>query len=161
MNKEFYEIQTLRNWFLWLVLIGLLLFFVFASLSQMILGLKIGDQGLPNWTLITGVLFTALLTVVLARTQLILDLNASRFKMTFGPLGLEEKDWKEVKSVQIITMPKVSYGRRNHPKYGTIYNAGSKHGLWLVLHNGSNILVSTRQNEALGQFLQAIKKGKR
>lgn len=160
MNKEYYEIQTLRNWFLWLILVGLLLFFVFASLSQLLLGLKIGANGLPNWALITGVLFTALLIVILSRTQLILDLNSSHFKMSFGPLGLEEKKWKEVKTAKVISMPRVSYGRRQHSKYGTIYNAGAKHGLWLSFRDGSNILVSTRQNEELQQFLKAIKKGK-
>lgn len=161
MNKEYHEIQTLRNWFLWLILVGLLLFFVFASLSQIMLGITIGNNGLPNWALLTGVLFTALLVVILARTQLILDCNSQGFKMSFGPLGFEEKSWKEIKTAKVIPMPRVSYGRRHHSKYGTIYNAGAKHGLWLNFRDGGNILISTRQNEELSQFLKAIKKGKR
>ncbi len=158
MNKSYHEIQALKNWLLWIVLIGLLFFFTIASVSQILLGMPIGDNPLPSWALISGVLFSALFTVIMARTQLILDLDSTQFRMTFGPLGQLECNWKEIKKVSIINMPRSGYGKRQHSKYGTIYNAGGKHGMFLELKNGEKLLISTRKNSELSEFLRSIKK---
>lgn len=156
--KRYYEVQSLRNWLLWIILIGLLLFFTFASLSQIVFGLAIGSNPMPNWALIVGVIFTAVLTVALARTQLILDLDSEQFHLTFGPLGALSLKWNEIKSLKIIKLPRLGYGKRQHQKYGTVYNAGAKEGLLLELKNGAKILISTRRKKELQEFLRLIKK---
>lgn len=156
--KSYYEVQSLRNWLLWIILIGLLFFFTFASVAQVLLGINVGNNPLPGWALITGMIFSALFTVILARTQLILELDAEKFLMSFGALGRIEMKWPEIKKVQIIHLPRVGYGKRQHSKYGTVYNAGAKTGLFIELKNGEKILVSSRRKKELEEFLRAIKK---
>lgn len=156
--KHYYEVQSLRNWLLWIILIGLLIFFTFATLSQVVFGLPIGHKPMPSWALITGVLFTGLLTVVLARTQLILELKSDQVIMRFGPLGQIESTWKAVKKAKLIPLPRIGYGKRQHPKFGTVYNAGAKFGLFLEFKNGDKVLISTRKKKQLEEFLRQIKK---
>jgi hypothetical protein len=160
LMKDFQEIQIIKHWLIWLVLIGILLLFTFMTVSQLILGISVGNNPIPNWALIIGVLFFAFLVVLVAQTQLKLKLNNKELQMQFGALGLYQKKWSEIKELKIISMPLGGIGRRKHHKYGMIFNAGSKYGLLVQTKDGASTLISTRQKNELEAYLKAIKKKK-
>ena len=156
--KDYTEIQMIRNWLLWIILFALLLFFTFASVSQLVFGIPMGENPMPSWALIAGTLFIAFITVVMAKTQLILSIDSKSLSIRFGALGQMERNWSEVSKVKIIKMPLAGVGKKNHPQYGELYNAGGKQGLLIEFKDQSKVLVSTRQAEKLKAYLKQIKK---
>ncbi len=156
--KDYTEIQMIRNWLLWIILIALLLFFTFATVSQLIFGIPMGENPMPSWALIAGTLFIAFITVVMARTQLMINIDTKTLIIQFGALGRMERNWSEVSKVKIINMPIAGVGKRRHPKYGDLYNAGGKQGLLIEFKDQNKVLVSTRQAEKLKAYLKQIKK---
>ncbi len=158
MNQSFQESQNLRSILMWIVLIGLLFFSIFLSLSQLLFKIPVGNNPMPNWAVVCLLLFSILLLLMTALTRLDLSINNEGIKIDFRPLGKEEILWREVKQVSIKPLNMISIGRRYSPKTGHIYNAGADHSLNIELKNGRKVMVSTRQVDSLKVYLKRIKK---
>lgn len=158
ITDRYSENIGIRNWLLWIVLIVLLLFFAFASVAQVLMKMPVGDNPLPNWALITGTIFIAFITVLMAQTRLNLELSEEEVFINFGPLGRHQLQWNEVKKVQVARPPISGIGKRQNGPNEIIYNVGSRQSLCLSLKKGTKIWVSTRDAENLKTYLKAIKK---
>lgn len=155
---DYYENIGIRNFLLWIVLIGLVLFFTFSSVAQIVLGIPVGDNPMPNWALIVGALFTAFLTVLMAQTRLSVEINRETIKINFGALGQHSLNWSEVKQVQVKKPPLSGIGKKQRGPQEIIYNVGAKEALKLELKDGRTIWASTRQVSNLKDYLKGIKK---
>lgn len=155
---DYYENIGIRNFLLWIVLIGLVLFFTFSSVAQIVLGIPVGDNPMPNWALIVGALFTAFLTVLMAQTRLSVEINRETIKINFGALGQHSLYWSEVKQVQVKKPPLSGIGKKQRGPQEIIYNVGAKEALKLELKDGRTIWASTRQVSNLKDYLKGIKK---
>ncbi len=158
MKDRFKESQNIKSALMWLVLIGLLFFSVFASLSQIVFKIPVGNNPLPNWGLIALNLFSVLLLLLMRLTQLSTVIDRKGIEINFKPLGYEKIAWSEVKKVKLSKLKMMSMGRRYSKELGHVYNAGAKDALNLELKDGKKIMVSTRQPEALKVYLKQIKK---
>lgn len=158
MDSQYTESQTLKSALMWIVLSGLLFFSIFATLSQVIFGIPVGNNPMPNWGIIALTAFSFILIFLTISSRLHTTIDTKFIKIYFPPLGGEEIAWKEVKSVKMAKLNLISVGRRYSKDLGHIYNAGGKEALSLELKNGRKVLVSTRNPEQLRTYLKRIKK---
>lgn len=158
MESKYSESQGLKSALLWIVLVGLLFFCIFATLSQVVFNIPVGNNPMPNWGLLTLTAFAFILTFLTLSSRLNLDLDKKFIKIDFRPLGHEEIAWNEVKQVKMARLNLISVGRRYSKDLGHIYNAGASDALSLELKNGRKVLISTRNPEELKKYLKSIKK---
>lgn len=156
--KEYTEVQGFRQWWLWVLLLGLLLFFLYAFLQQVFLGKPVGDNPMNNWALGFTIVFMFALILSLGLLQLRTHISKETITIRFGPFGTHQFAWNQIRKARIIHYGFVGYGYRITKNHGTVYNTGGNRGLELVLKNGDKITIGTQRPEQLKQFLKALGK---
>jgi hypothetical protein len=156
--KKIEEVQAFRQWWVWVTLSLLLIFSIYALIQQIFLGQEVGNSPMPNWLLILMVLLIALFIVTLARLQLYLKVDEEGIEVDFGLLGKEKHSWKEIRQAQIRKAGISGFGRRQHPKLGTVYRAQGKEVLAVKLKAGDQFAVSTKRARELKLLLSKLKK---
>jgi len=113
---------------------------------------------MPNWALITGTLFIALIVVLMAQTRLLVRMDSKEVQVSFGSLGQESFSWKEVKTLKFKRLPLTSIGKKQRGPKEIIFNPGAQWALFVELKSGRKLWIATRNKEGLQSFLKGIKK---
>lgn len=155
---DFEETQRITNWWIWLALLGLLLFFVYVFLQQVVLGVPVGDRPISNGVLILAlVIVVAVLTTLLA-LQLRTKVTEDGVKINFSLFGTYYFKWHEINKVSLTNVGLMGYGYRESKEHGTVFNLGGKMGLGISLKNGKTYTVLIENSQALRQTLHQLKK---
>jgi hypothetical protein len=155
---EFEEIQRLTKWWIWLAVLGLLLFFVYVFLQQIVLGVPVGDNPMSNTMLILTLIIVLAVVTTLLALQLRTQVNAKGVKVNFSLFGNFQFDWSEISQVNLVNIGFVGYGYRINKEHGTIFNLGGNKALQLLLENGKTYTVMIENVNALQQTLKKLKK---
>jgi hypothetical protein len=158
--EPYREIARFSQWWVWLPLGGILVFFVYAILSQVVLGRPVGNNPLSNWglVLLTVVIFSLLFTLL--RLQLVTVVDQQAVGVEFGIFGKHRFRWQEIRKAEVVNLGWVGYGYRFNRQHGQIFTLGGKKALRLTLKSGKKITIATRQPEELQGYLRQIGKGK-
>ncbi|MGN6532954.1 MAG: hypothetical protein ACTHK0_14530 [Ginsengibacter sp.] len=159
-NEYFAETQRFRQPWLWAIILGVDILFIYAILSE-IKKMKSDVQ----LTLIITTIIAVLLLVLFLILRLETKITGQGIYYRFYPFQLKFKviSWQEVSEAYLRTYkPLWEYGgwgirfglRRN----GMAYNVSGNQGLQLELANGKRILLGTRRPEEIAHVLIQLNK---
>lgn len=165
MNEEilFRETQKFRQWWLWLILIGINGLFLFGVFRQVIGGEKFGDKPMSDTGLIMATIFTIILTLLFTSFRLETIIKNDGIYVRFFPLHLKFKhyNWEKLTKSYVRKYSAISeYGgwglRFGIFGKGTAYNVSGNEGLQLEFVNKKKLLIGTNKSDELTQILQKI-----
>jgi hypothetical protein len=154
----FSEKQRFSQWWVWLLLILLNGWFLFAIYDQLFGPHPVNDA----WLLLTGAVFI-LLTLLFAVMRLETEIRTDGIYVRFFPFHLRFRHYapRELENYYMRTYSSlVEYGgwgmRVSLSGAGKLYNVSGKEGLQLVFPNGKRLLIGTQQPEALSAALKVL-----
>jgi hypothetical protein len=157
----FREVQTFRQIWIWLIVIGTAGLFWYALITQIVLQRPFGSNPLPDGLLIFFWLIFAIgLPIFTFASRLITEVREDGiylrfipFHMSFRRIGFETVDDCQVRTYKPIR----EYGgwgiRRS--RHGIAYNVRGDRGVQLDLVSGRHILIGSQLPEALFEAIQS------
>lgn len=159
----FSEQQRFKQWWFWIIFIGIDALFIIGSYQQIIQGQQFGDKPMGNGGLIFVTILLVLLTLVFAYTRLETQIKEDGIYVRFFPFRISFKHYpwdKLTKSFVRKYRPLVEYGgwglRFSVFGYGTAYNVSGNMGLQLIFTNRKKLLIGTQKPEELTEALNKI-----
>jgi len=155
--KSFSEKQKFRQWWLWLILIGIGLLPIIFGYQQFIGNNSLGynpmsDEGLLLFTLLTFCLLGLFLAM-----KLEIHIDNKEVHFIFFPFVRKHVSWIDIKSAKVVNYGFVGgWGIRIGTKYGTVYNVNGKYGLALEFKNGKKVLIGTQKEKELSEFIKKL-----
>lgn len=154
-NIHFEEEQRMTQWWIWLFLIALAGFFLYAVYKQLIVGEPFGQNPLSDTGLIifSAVIIGVVLLFLTIRLQTRIDEKG--IQMNYAPFGVKKMAvWEEMESADVVKYGFVGYGIRWGSSHGTVYNVKGNKGIAIVLKNGKKYLIGTQQPETVSTLLK-------
>jgi hypothetical protein len=153
---EFHEQQSFRQWWLWLLMLGLATLAVVALVQQLGFGTPFGDNSMSDGGLVLFSLLIFGLLGLLAVASLSTDIDEQQIKVRYFPFLREEIPWSQVQTAQLVDYGFVGgWGIRYSTQHGRVYNIKGRMGLKLTLQNGRTLTIGTQKPEQLRQQLAA------
>ena len=165
MNNEilFSERQKFKQWWVWLILLGINGLFLFGLFKQIIDGEQFGDKPMSNVGLLIATGVTLLLTLLFLNLRLDTEIKNDGIYVRFFPFHLTFKhyNWDSLtKSFVRQYSPISEYGgwglRLGLFGKGTAFNVSGDKGLQLEFSNHKKLLIGTNQPEELNETLSKI-----
>lgn len=165
MNNEilFTERQKFKQWWVWLILLGINGLFLFGLFKQIIDGEQFGDKPMSNVGLLIATGVTLLLTLLFLNLRLDTEIKNDGIYVRFFPFHLTFKhyNWDSLtKSFVRQYSPISEYGgwglRLGLFGKGTAFNVSGDKGLQLEFSNHKKLLIGTNQPEELNETLSKI-----
>lgn len=158
-SEYFTETQRFRQLWIWALLTGLLVLFIWAFVQQIILGIPWGNNPASD----TGLILFCLIPLGIVVLFLIarLETRIDRMGISYRFLPFHRKwrliEWSTVGRAYIRKYNSIAefggWGIRFGLKGGKAYNVSGNHGLQLELKNGKKLLIGTRKPEELSKHL--------
>jgi len=142
----FKESQRFTQWWLWVLLFGLLTLPFYGIVQQLILKEPWGSKPMSDLGLIIFALGMAALVYFIYYIQLRTWIHPDRIVVSFPPF-FRKKQFViyEIASAKVVTYGMlVGYGLRYSSKYGTVYNIKGNKGLALTMKNGKKYMIGTQ-----------------
>lgn len=158
-NLPFLETQRLTIWWVWLLLLSINGFSVYALVQQLGMGKPVGNNPVSDTGLIiiavSFLLLTAGIAMITLHTKL--DDQGVHFKLFPFHLKFRLHKWEDIQSAEVRQYKPIAeyggWGLRMGPG-GMAYNMSGNRGLQLVLKNGKRILIGTQKPEEISAFLK-------
>ena len=155
------ETQRFRQWWIWLLLLGVNALSVFSLIQQVILHKTVGQNPMSD----EGVIFTAIAVFLISTSLFFLRLDttitADKINVRFFPFVKKEFFWSEIEEVEVRQYrPVLEYGGWGIRGFGAnrALNVSGNMGLQLVLKNGKKLLIGTQNAEELKSVIQRLKR---
>ncbi len=165
MTKEifFLETQKFRQWWAWIILLGVNGLFLFGVYKQVINGEAFGDKQMSNEGLLVTSALTLLFTVLFFNLRLETAVKKDGIYVRFFPFHIKFKhyDWNTLtKSYVRQYSPLMEYGgwglKLGLFGKGTAFNVSGDQGLQLEFTNDRKLLIGTNKAEELSEVLSQI-----
>lgn len=166
MNPEvvFSETQRFKQWWLWMILIGLDGLILFGIYQQMILGKPFGDNPGSDGELIMIAGLMALITVAFYSVKLETEIKKDGIYVRFFPFHFSFRfyPWENIsKSFVRQYNPILEYGgwgvRFGFAGKGKAFNVSGNKGLQLEFNDHKKLLIGTDKPEELENTLMGIR----
>lgn len=166
MNGEilFSETQRFKQWWLWLLLIGVNVLMLYGVLSQVVNGQPFGDKPASNGQLLTGAAISLLVTIFVLSIRLDTQIKEDGIYVRFFPLQFSYRffPWNSLLKCYVRTYNPISeYGgwglRLGLFGKGTAYNISGNEGLQLEFTNGKKLLLGTQKPQELSEVLNQFR----
>lgn len=158
LRSPYIEVQKFDQWWLWILLIGLVCIPVYGMVQQLLLDEPFGNNPMSDPGLILFFLGMLLFLGFFWYIELRTEIDTSGIRVRLRPISKKVFTWDQIQEVSLISYGFVGYGLRFSPKYGTVYNTAGNKGLSVILKNGRRYVVGTRDTEAIRRKLTALKK---
>lgn len=165
MNNEilFNEKQHFRQWWLWLILLGVNGFFLFGIFKQIVGGQPFGDKPMSNTGLLISTALSILLTIMFISFRLETNIRKDGIYVRFFPFQMKFKcyRWNTLtKSFVRQYSPIAEYGgwglRFGLFGKGKAFNVSGNKGLQLEFTNHKKLLIGTNKPNELTEALNKI-----
>ena len=165
MDNEilFSEKQRFKQWWLWLILLGINGLYIYGLYEQVVVGQQFGDKPMSNSGLFItyGVIFS--LTILFLNFRLDTKIQIDRIYVRFFPIHLTFKHYswdKILKSFVRLYYPIREYGvwglRIGLFGKGKAYNVSGDKGLQLEFTDNKKLLIGTNKPDELAETLDKI-----
>lgn len=156
-TTKFKEVQKFRQWWLWLILIGIGVLSIIAIYNQLIYLEKIGDKSMSVFGLIIFCVLIFGLIAMFWFMQLKTEIDQNEIRMNFFPFVKKRVNWNEIKNAKVVNYGFVGgWGIRLGSKYGTVYNTNGNKGLAIELNNGKKFIIGTQRENELRNVLEKM-----
>lgn len=159
----FTEDQRFKQWWLWLIILGLNGFFLFLAYQQLILKKQVGDRPMNDSALLIAASIILLVTLMLFYTRLSTHIKKDGIYVKFFPFHFAYKyySWEMIAKAYVRTYsPLGEYGgwglRYSLSGNGMAYNVSGNKGLQLELNTGKKILIGTDKPAELEAALNQL-----
>jgi len=159
----FTERQKFKQWWLWLILLGINGLFLFGVFKQVIGGQQFGDKPMSNAGLLIATGLTIALTLLFVNFRLDTTVKMDGIYVRFFPFHLKFKyyPWNSLtKSFVRQYSPLTEYGgwglRIGLFGKGTAFNVSGDKGLQLEFTNKKKLLIGTNKPDELTETLNKI-----
>ena len=165
MSNEvlFTERQKFKQWWLWVILLGVNGLFLFGVFKQVIGGQQFGDNPMSNAGLLVVTGLTIILTLLFVNFRLDTTIKKDGIYVRFFPFHLKSKHYswdKLTKSFVRQYSPLTEYGgwgfRLGLFGKGTAFNVSGDKGLQLEFTDNKKILIGTNKPNELTETLNKI-----
>ncbi len=169
MNNEivFIETQRFKQWWLWVILLGVNAIFVYTFFRQVAGGQLVGDRPMGNTELIIMMSVMMLIAIAFYFLRLETRLNNEGIYIRFFPFHFSFRHyaWSELsKSYVRIYSPIAEYGgwgvRIGLFGKGKAFNVSGNKGLQLQFNDGRKLLIGTNKADELSDALKKLKRYK-
>lgn len=164
-NKVFFlEKQKIRQWWVWALISGINIVFLFAFICQIILNYPLGKKPIDNTVLtlltILVIFFFFLLTTCSLKTRI----TSERIYVKYFPFHWFFKSYKRdaIKHIEIIERDplrdfgewgfKTGFFRKNN-----VFYISGKHGIFIEFNDGKKIIIGTKKPNEIFQILNSKK----
>ena len=166
MNNQnlFTEKQQFRQWWLWLIILSIDLFFLISIYKQVFLGELMGNNPMSNAGLIIISIVILLVTVLFFILRLDTKIDAKGIYLRFFPFRTSFKffAWDTINNAEIRQYkPMLEYGGWGI-RYGNgkALNVSGNMGLQLIFKNKNRLLIGTNKPDELEKAITKIIKSK-
>jgi hypothetical protein len=165
MNNEilFTERQKFKQWWLWLLLLGVNGLFLFGVFKQVVGGQQFGDKPMTNGLLLFATGGVLLVTLLFLSFRLDTTIKQDGIYVRFFPFHIKAKHytWNSLtKSFVRQYSPLTEYGgwglRLGLFGKGFAYNVSGDKGLQLEFTNNKKLLIGTNKSDELTETLNKI-----
>ncbi len=157
MHFRFKEEQRFNQWWVWIILMGIILFTGYGIFKQVVLKEPFGNNPMSDLGLYLFALAMLGLTAWFYCIKLSTKIDQNEISIRFPPFVNRTVSWKDVKSAKVINYGFVGgWGMRLWTRYGTVYNVKGNKGLSLQLKNGEKFLVGTQKEKELAKVIESL-----
>jgi hypothetical protein len=151
-STVFFERQYFTQWWVWLLLLGLLALPLYGLYVQLVQDRPWGNNPMSDIGLAVFAISMAGFAYFFKwmRMDTVCDKDGMRVK--FRPFVNKRVHWKEIADARVVDYGFVGYGIRYGSKYGTVYNVKGRLGLAVTTTNGLKFVIGTQR----GQELEAV-----
>ncbi len=163
MEKEilFEEKQRFRQWWLWILLLGINGMFFYGVYQQVISGQQFGDKPMDDYSLLTVTGLSLLFTIIFFNLRLDTRIQKDGIYFRFFPIHLSYRhySWDNIdKSFVRQYNPVLEYGgwglRLGLFGKGKAFNVSGNKGIQIVFTNGKKVLLGTNKPEEAEEALK-------
>lgn len=165
MNDEilFTERQRFKQWWLWLIILGINGIFLFGVFKQVIGGQQFGDKPISNSGLLIATGLTIILTILLVNFRLDTIIKKDGIYVRFFPFHIKFKKytWNTLTKAYVRQYsPITEYGgwglRLGLFGKGKAYNISGDQGLQLEFTDNKKLLIGTNKADELTKVLKEM-----
>ena len=160
----FSETQKFKQWWLWILLIGINAVMFYGVYVQVIQGQPFGDKPASNTSLLIGCGISLLITILVLNFRLDTQVKNDGIYVRLFPLQLSFKffPWNNLSECFVREYnPVAEYGgwglRLGLFGKGTAYNISGNKGLQLQFNNNKKLLIGTQKPEELQQVINQFR----
>ena len=153
----FKESQRFTQWWLWLLLLGLLALPIYGMIQQLILKEPWGSKPMSDWGLTLFGLGMLGFVYFFYYIQLKTWIHPDSIVVSFPPF-FRKKHFavSDIAAARVVTYGFVGYGLRLSPKYGTVYNIKGNKGLALTMKNGKKFMIGTQNPNQVEEVVKHL-----
>ena len=164
-NKKvfFSESQRFRQWWIWLIIIGLNAFLVLSLVLQLFFEIQVGNNPASNTELIIIGVLSLLLVLLFVSMRLHTEVREDGVYFRFAPFHRRFRalPWPKIDRLYVRKYrPIGEYGgwglRFGLGGRGMAYNVQGNQGLQLICKDGKRILIGTQKPEELERCLKEL-----
>lgn len=156
----FSETQRFKQWWVWIILIGVNTLMFYSLYSQVIEGQQFGDKPATNTQLLIGTGISLLITVFVLSFQLDTKIKSDGIYVRLFPLQLSFRffPWNNLSKCYVRKYnPIAEYGgwgfRLGLFGKGKAYNIAGDEGLQLEFNDNKKLLIGTQKPEELSEVV--------
>ena len=161
-DETFSEVQRIRHWWLWLILLFVAALAWWSFVRQIVLDRPFGTNPGPDWMVwLIVVLCGVLIPVGFLLAKLDVRVSAAGLRLHYVPFrnrwidASDLVDWKVVEYRPLREWG--GWGIRYGFRRGWAYTAYGNRGVQLTLAGGKRLLVGSQRPEALAAGLDALR----
>lgn len=158
METLFSEKQRFTQPWIWVLLIGLNVLFLYGIVQQLIFKIPFGNNPAPDGLLVTFAFIPIAITWLFLRFELTTEITKEAIFFQLKPFQSKKEkiEWTAIEKAYLRTYsPLKEYGGWGYrlSSKGKAYNVRGNQGLQLELKNGKKILIGTQKAADLERVL--------
>lgn len=163
MNESFREIQRMKQWWVWLILILANGNLLYGCYRQLILNIPFGNNPANDTWLVIITMITILITVGIGLLKLDTYIDKTAIYVRFLPFQQNYKvfSWDNIESYEIRRYNPImefgGWGYRLTAKRKKAYSMYGRIGLELKMVNGRVVLIGTQRGEEMHELLNQLR----
>lgn len=162
----FREQQHLRQWWVWLLVVGVAGFGWWQMVQQLILGHPVGDEPLPDWAVwIVWALIGVGLPALILSMRLVTEVTSEQVTVSFRPFHSRVIPLTDITQATARTYSPVKeyggWGIKGWSKRNVAYNMNGDRGVQLVLTGDRRVLIGSDRPEELARAIDMGRSGTR
>ncbi len=167
MEKQifFSEKQKFKQWWIWLILIGINTTFLIAICMQLFAGIPFGNNPMNDVSLIISFAAAVIFSLLFISLKLETQISAEGIYIRFFPFHLKVKflPWDDIKTSIVRKYSPIGeyggWGLRGF-KSDMAYNVSGNMGLQLEFISGKKLLIGTQKPDEIKKVLLTLGKMK-
>ena len=158
-DTTYREVQRLRQWWVWAIILLVTGVSWWAFLAQIVGGEPWGDRPAPDWVVwLIFVIFGVFAPLLLYFARLVVSVDDEAVRIRWVPFARKTIPLADIESAEARTYRPIreygGWGVRWAGKRGTAWNAHGNRGVQLVLRGGKRVLIGSQQAEALAEAIE-------